>query len=436
MAEIDPYLISTYQRLAGQQSNEDTQTLADVALKRSQNRAAQYQLGRQQNLASIVSQNAGAFSNPYAQALAQGGYGQEAYEAQNRAIEMGQVILNIHRSLTSSRLSAAQTPEQRDAVLSSMPDDVRQLYGAPASDAKPEEKAVWAKNFIAGQLTPEQQAQLNKDRYSVVDAAGIPVRVDKTTGDVVTIPGVTDSSTLSGPALDSAARQFLQSGEMPELGRDPGSRLHRAIMQRAEELAPGSNIAANRATYAADKASLEHLQPQVDAVSSFIRTFDKNLKMLEKSAAKLKSTNSPALNKGLRWYQTTVSGDPNLTAFKQALSAVTSEAGKINSGSTGQGGVPISVLEEMERNLPENATPDQIVGALKVLRQDSENRRAAMREQLGEIKSRFQTAAPKAKPAASVPRKLPPGITHIRTVKGETRGWNGKAWVKIGENNG
>ena len=271
----------------------------------------------------------------------------------------------------------------------------------------------------------------------MVDAAGIPVRVDKTTGDVSAIPGVTENSTLSGPALDSAARQFIQSGEMPDIGRDPGSRLHRAILQRAEELGPGSNIAANKATYTADKASLEHLQPQVDAVSGFIRTFDKNLKMLEKSVAKLKSSGSPALNKGLRWYQSTVSGDPNLTAFRQALSAVTSEAGKINSGSTGQGGVPISVMEEMERNLPENATPDQIVGALKVLRQDSENRRAAMREQISEVKSRFQATTPKAKTTPGARKGgLPPGITHLRTVNGETRGWNGKAWVKIGDNNG
>lgn len=388
MAEFDPYIIAHYQQLGNQTSNADMQTLADVALKRTQAHSAQYQLGRQQNLASIVSRNASAFSNPYAQALAQGGFGQEAYEAQVNALAMGQKILSIHRDITASRLAAAQTPEQLDAVISSVPADIHSLYGLPGKDATQSEKEGWRKSFLAGQITPEKQAELNKDRFVVVDAAGFPVKVDKTSGEVAPVAG-TESVVISGPSLDAAARRYIQTGEMSDVGHDPGGRSRRAILARAEELAPGSNVAWNKAVYAADKASLEHLQPQADAVSGFIRTFDKNLEMLEESVKKLQSADRPALNKGLRWFQENVSGDPALTGFKQALSTVTSEAGKINSGSTGAGGVPISVMQEMEHNLPPNATPAQIVEALKVLRKDSENRLEAMHEQVGAIKGRL-----------------------------------------------
>lgn len=395
MADFDPYIIARYQELGNQTSNADMQTLADVALKRTQNQGAQYQLRRQQNLANIVSQNAGAFSNPYAQALAQGGYGQEAYEAQVNALAMGQKILGIHRDITASRLAAAQTPEQLDAVISSVPQDIHQLYGIPAKDATPAEKENWRKSFLTGQLTPQEQAQLEQSRYEGKDIAGVPLVFDKRVGAFRGDDDIAAIGLLSGPAIDAVAQQLHQTGKMPSLGTDPGGRNERAIRARHAELYPNDNLAANTATNEANAESLKNLQPQADTINSFIRTFDKNLGTLEAIASKLQSSNAPALNKGLRWYQTNVSGDPTLSAFRQALSTVTSEAGKINSGSTGSGGVPISMLQEMEHNLPVDATPKQIVEALNVLRKDSENRRDAIQEQLGVIKGRLGGKATK-----------------------------------------
>lgn len=419
MAEIDPYIISTYLQQGNQASNADQQTLADVAMKRIQANTAQFQLGRQQRLADVVSQNASAFSSPLAQALAQGGFGQEAFEAQANAIAIGQKILGIHRELTASRLSAAQTPEQLDAVITTIPQDVRVLYGVPEQDATSDEKETWRKSFLTGQMTPLEQAQLDKDRYEVKDVAGTPFVLDKRTGQFV---GDADASTvglLSDAAIDAVAHQLHQTGKMPSLGTDPGGRNERIIRARHAVLYPNDNLAANAAMNEADAESLKRFQSQADAVSGFIRTFDKNLDLLEEIAAKLQSADRPVLNKGLRWFQTHASGDPALTAFRQALSTVTSEAGKINSGSTGAGGVPLSVMDEMERNLPADATPAQIVAALKVLRRDSENRHEAMKEQLGAIKSRLGI---QRKPAEKSTKSGVPALRKGEVLMIDTKG--------------
>lgn len=168
-----------------------------------------------------------------------------------------------------------------------------------------------------------------------------------------------------------------------------GQPLAKLIETNAFRRDPKNSAAVAGAGFGSDKKSLDKATEQFDATNGFIGTFDKNIGQLEKTIADLRSSNSPFLNKGLRWYQTNVEGDPKLSAFKTALTTVNSEGAKINSGQTGGGGTPISVIQEMEHNLPPDATPEQILTALRVLRQDSENRRASLQKNLGDIRGRM-----------------------------------------------
>lgn len=189
--------------------------------------------------------------------------------------------------------------------------------------------------------------------------------------------------------IDHLAAEYNAGKGLPPLGNGKDSAAAKAaIIRRARELDPTASAASAASDFSADKTSLSHLQQQSDSVMSFVRTFDKNVDILKDSLSKLNSSNSPFVNKSLRWIEENASGDPNYTRFKNALTTVTSEMGKINSGSTGAGGVPISVLEEMQHNLPANATPAQILAALDVARRDSENRKAAMEEQRAAIRGR------------------------------------------------
>lgn len=168
-----------------------------------------------------------------------------------------------------------------------------------------------------------------------------------------------------------------------------GQPLAKLIETNAFRRDPKNSAAVAGAGFGSDKKSLDKATEQFDATNGFIGTFDKNIGQLEKTIADLRSSNSPFLNKGLRWYQTNVEGDPKLSAFKTALTTVNSEGAKINSGQTGGGGTPISVIQEMEHNLPPDATPEQILTALRVLRQDSENRRSSLQKNLGDIRGRM-----------------------------------------------
>lgn len=220
----------------------------------------------------------------------------------------------------------------------------------------------------------------------------------------------------------AAAKDYERTHTLPPLGKDVASK--KRILDLHAQLFGNGGSAGSAADFGTDKASLGHAKSQLDAVNGFIGTFDKNIGMLEEAAKGLKSSNSPFLNKGLRWYQENVEGDPALTAFRNALTTVNSEGAKINSGSTGQGGTPISIIAEMEHNLGPNATPAQVVAALKVLRRDSENRRSALSGNVGSIQKRMGISHAtdgnsEAVPAGSAPTPaLQPGEVLMRDPKG------------------
>lgn len=217
---IDPYLISTIQRQGNESQNNDMRTLGDLLTGAQQRQAAGYQLQRQRNLADIVRQNAGQFQNPYAQSLAQGGYGQEAFDAQQKAIELGQQMFAIHRSLTASRLSAADTPAKVRAIVKGLPEDVQSTYSPPDPSAPDGDLMDWKKGFLTGQITPEQQAQNNKDRYSVVDEDGRPVgTLDKSSGAFT--PLGAGSSAGGEQAAPLGGKRFTQKADvLKALGED------------------------------------------------------------------------------------------------------------------------------------------------------------------------------------------------------------------------
>jgi hypothetical protein len=86
------------------------------------------------------------------------------------------------------------------------------------------------------------------------------------------------SGGLTPEALDAAAQNFLTTKEMPQLGAGKASfGLRVKIMNRALELKPGADLAGAGADYKANTASLKKLQTTADAVDAFENTAGKNL---------------------------------------------------------------------------------------------------------------------------------------------------------------
>lgn len=211
---------------------------------------------------------------------------------------------------------------------------------------------------------------------------------------------------LSGDALDMAATLYAQTGQLPSLGRSPAGRT--AIITRAAELFPGTNVAGNKATLHADQSSLAGLQKQVDTVNAFERTALANLDRFEQEAGKTVDFGSPIANRPGRWLASNA-GDPQVARFTVARQVAVNEIGKILSGSMGNGGLSDSARHEVEQLLAGDASLAQLKAAADLLRQDMHNRRTAYEAELEGVRTRMsgrltdKGTAPAEAPAQRAP---------------------------------
>lgn len=122
---------------------------------------ALYQQQRQRSLADLVSQNAGGFQSPLGRSLAQAGFGQEAMEADQRSLQQQQLAQNIaqiHRNLMVSKAGMVQTPEQAEAFINNMSQEGKDAYGF-TGDEQGQDALSAVHAFRQSSITPEQEAQ-------------------------------------------------------------------------------------------------------------------------------------------------------------------------------------------------------------------------------------------------------------------------------------
>lgn len=202
---------------------------------------------------------------------------------------------------------------------------------------------------------------------------------------------------LSPEARDMATQLYLQTGQLPNLGtRAIGAKTQ--IMERAPQLSPGANIAANKAELHANQGSLVKQTQLLDLTKSWEATGKANLGVLRNVAGQLVDSGSPLANKPLRWLYQNAGGDPTIAKFKAAHAAVVNEYAKILSGATGSAGVTDASRREAEGMIPQDATLAQINAAADILETDAGNRLSALSQGVEATRARVRgTAAPAEK---------------------------------------
>lgn len=206
---------------------------------------------------------------------------------------------------------------------------------------------------------------------------------------------------ISAAALDQAAEKYAQTGQLPPSSRaGAGQARNTVIMNRAAALHPEANLAANAASYGADKGSLAAIQKNLDSVTAFENTAGKNLDMFLNTAKKVVDSGSPWINSPLRAVDMKGLGSADLSAFNAARQVAINEIAKVtgNPGLSGQ--LSDSARHEVEAFIPQNATLKQIYAVASTLKQDMANRHTAYADQIKAIKDRMggKTEAPKADP--------------------------------------
>jgi hypothetical protein len=195
---------------------------------------------------------------------------------------------------------------------------------------------------------------------------------------------------LSPEALDMLAEQFATTGALPALGMGKdAAALRMKIATRAAELHAGTNLAGNKANYAADTGSLKGLQRQADAINAFERTALANGEVFMQQARALGlDTGSPLFNAPFRKFAQQVAGDPKMASFVAARQTLVQEIGKILSGSMGNTPVSDSARDEAKGLLSPDASLAQIEAAYDILKKDMANRKQGLADQLAEIRGR------------------------------------------------
>src|SRR6267142_1098176 len=196
---------------------------------------------------------------------------------------------------------------------------------------------------------------------------------------------------MSPEAFDQAAEKYYSTGTLPPIGRgNPAAiALNKAIMNRTAELHAGASLAEGSAEYAANKASLTKMQSNLDAVSAFEKTANKNLDLFTSLAQKAINTGIPLLNAPLLTGAKLLAGSEDQLALDAARQVAVNEIAKVTSslGLTGQ--LSDTARKEIEAFIPQSATYGQALSVAKVLKQDMANRHQSYQEQIGDIQKRF-----------------------------------------------
>lgn len=309
---------------------------------------------------------------------------------------------------------ARQQREQRQAGLDAyladpnVPENVKQFIRAQAATGD---------TSIPAELFKDNDDEMI-DSYTIDPRTGEQKLVGKVRkgSHFTTVPQPPAAITLAGGmnsnALDLAAWQYLQTGQLPTRNAN----LINPIMNRAAQLQEQFSLpdpAASGAEYSADRSSLNRIQGQIDSITAFENLAKRNIDTLKGTLNELPDVGASFLNKPLRMVLR-ATGDPATARFATALRPVQAEVARILNGSSNLTGVTsVHAQQEVEELLKGDYTVQQLMAAIDILRRDMEARPqelTAQKEQIqGRIKSRGSQGAgsPNVPPTPAPPEPTP-----------------------------
>lgn len=251
--------------------------------------------------------------------------------------------------------------------------------------------------------------------------------------------------TLTGPALDMAARTYARTGQLPPMGMGAAAAASRArIINRAAQFDERTgqfttnaiqppDIGANRATYQATANALTQTTRNLNAVEAFEATADKNAGLLEQRLSRLPGQNLPRfLNTPIRAIAAQFGNEAmaEIAALRQSVQA---EYARIISQPSLVGVLTDAARREMETVLDPSATVGQLRATLSVLKAEAKNRRETFRAQQAALQQDLRgvpspTSAgtspsrprPGALPAGQAPEASAPRGTGVQVAPGIT----------------
>ncbi len=244
-------------------------------------------------------------------------------------------------------------------------------------------------------------------------------------GAALNVPQVAQKYGMTPLAFDQTAEKYFQTGQLPPIGRNANSiAMNRDLMNRAAELHPNESLAENQAAFKANTKSLSGLQTNFDQVQAFEATAEKNMDLLQQTAAKIPDLGSKWGNTPVRMINKNMLGPENMAAFSTALATAQTEAAKVLNSSNATGVLSDSSRHELQEIIDGNLPLNSMVASLNTLKQDMGNRTQAYKQQIADIQTRLKGAPASGGGSAQQPK---PG--DVKTFpNGRTAKWDGTGW--------
>lgn len=199
---------------------------------------------------------------------------------------------------------------------------------------------------------------------------------------------------LTPEAIQNNAEIFNLTGNIPSLGMG-ASKVRTDILNKAAELKKSKgqsseDLAANRAQYKSDVASLQHLTSQRDNILSFEHNAGLNMDYALQLSSAVDRSGVPIFNKWKQAGQRAVTGNKELSQFDAAIRTAINEYAKVITSVTGSGQLSDTARKEVETLLSAAQTPEQFQSVIETMKVDMSNRRKAYDKQTAEILDRLK----------------------------------------------
>src|ERR1700684_333670 len=234
------------------------------------------------------------------------------------------------------------------------------------------------------------------------------------------------SSLLNPDTKAALGQNFAQTGVLPQGLRSPA--MSAQIMNAGIGNNPGVNLAAAKAGYKSDAASLANVQKTFDNVNAFENTAGKNLDVFLNEAKKVTDLGLPIANLPARYIAGKLGGTDQAAFDAARTTALTEIAKVLSSANAGSGVLSDGARHEVEGLIKPDATLAQITSAANILKNDMANRHQAYADELKQIQGRIggkPTTEETPAPAQHVAGGQAQGLKEGQTGKGS----DGKTYV-------
>lgn len=168
-------------------------------------------------------------------------------------------------------------------------------------------------------------------------------------------------------------------------------------------LADATNAAANPTDTKAQTATLVDMTKRTSVADSSEQTALKNLGLAREMLQKADQTGSPLANSIQNKIRSGLFGDPDVSAYQNAISTARNEYARVISMATGAQGITDYAMREGQKLFPDDLAPAQFETNFNVAAREMANRTGSMHDQIAQAKSKLHGgAAPTPSPAAPV----------------------------------